>query len=71
MKLRVWARLFYTIVSLAPLILLVIAVVALIFGHSTAQNYLLGQVESMIGPARIGSCEGNDRTCSKTLHQAR
>ena len=40
---------FYTIVSLAPLVILVIAIVALIFGHSTAQNQLLGQVESMIG----------------------
>jgi membrane protein len=40
---------FYTILSLAPLVILVIAIVALIFGHSTAQNQLLGQVESMVG----------------------
>jgi membrane protein len=40
---------FYTILSLAPLVILVIALVAFIFGHSTAQNQLLGQVESMIG----------------------
>jgi membrane protein len=40
---------FYTILSLAPLAILVIAIVALVFGHSTAQNQLLGQVESMIG----------------------
>ena len=40
---------FYTILSLAPLVILVIAIVALIFGHSTAQNQLLGQVENMIG----------------------
>jgi membrane protein len=40
---------FYTILSLAPLVILVIAIVALIFGHSAAQNQLLGQVESMIG----------------------
>jgi membrane protein len=40
---------FYTILSLAPLVILVVAIVALIFGHSTAQNHLLGQVESMIG----------------------
>ena len=40
---------FYTILSLAPLVVLVIAIAALIFGHSTAQNQLLGQVESMVG----------------------
>jgi membrane protein len=40
---------FYTILSLAPLVILVIAIVALVFGHATAQNQLLAQVESMIG----------------------
>jgi len=40
---------FYTILSLAPLVILVIAIVALIFGHSTAQNQLLSQLESTIG----------------------
>ena len=40
---------FYTILSLAPLVILVIAIVAFVFGHSTAQNQLLGQVDSMIG----------------------
>lgn len=40
---------FYAILSLAPLVILV-AIVALIFGRSTAQNQLLGQVEGMIGP---------------------
>ena len=40
---------FYTILSLAPLVILVIAIVALIFGHSIAQDQLLGQVDSMIG----------------------
>ncbi len=41
---------FYTILSLAPLVILVLAIVALFFGHSTAQAQLLAQVESMIGP---------------------
>ena len=40
---------FYTILSLAPLVILVVAIAALVFGHSTAQSQLLGQVESMIG----------------------
>jgi uncharacterized BrkB/YihY/UPF0761 family membrane protein len=40
---------FYTILSLAPLVILVLGIVALIFGHSTAQNQLLSQVDSMVG----------------------
>jgi membrane protein len=40
---------FYTILSLAPLVILVIGIVALIFGHSTAQSQLLSQVDSMVG----------------------
>lgn len=40
---------FYTILSLAPLVILVIAVVALVFGHSNAQEQIIGQVQSTIG----------------------
>jgi membrane protein len=40
---------FYTILSLAPLVILVLAVVALIFGDSGAQSQILGQVQEMIG----------------------
>ena len=35
--------------TIAPLVILVIGIVALIFGHSTAQNQLLSQVDSMVG----------------------
>ena len=40
---------FYTILSLAPLVILVIAIAALIFGHSAAQGQLLAQVDGLIG----------------------
>jgi membrane protein len=40
---------FYTILSLAPLVIVVIPIAALIFGHSAAQSQLLGQVESVFG----------------------
>ncbi|MEO8658934.1 MAG: YihY/virulence factor BrkB family protein [Bryobacteraceae bacterium] len=40
---------FYTILSLAPLVILVITIVAFVFGHSTAQNELLAQVEHLVG----------------------
>ncbi len=40
---------FYTILSLAPLVILVIAVVALVFGHSNAQDQIINEVQSIIG----------------------
>jgi membrane protein len=40
---------FYSVLSLAPLVILAIAIAAFIFGHSAAQIQLLDQVESMIG----------------------
>ena len=40
---------FYTIVSLAPLLVLVTAIVALFFGQTTAQDQILYQVNAMIG----------------------
>lgn len=40
---------FYTILSLAPLLILVIAIVAVFFGQSTAQDQIIGQVDWMVG----------------------
>ena len=40
---------FYTILSLAPLIILVIAIIGLIFGDSTAKHELVGQAYGIMG----------------------
>jgi membrane protein len=40
---------FYTMLSLAPLVVLAIAILASVVGDSRAQNQLLGQVQGMIG----------------------
>lgn len=40
---------FYTILSMAPLVILVVAVAAVIFGRTTAQDQLLQQVRDLIG----------------------
>ena len=42
---------FYTILSMAPLMILVVAVVAIFFGHSLAQDQILGEVRDLIGQA--------------------
>jgi membrane protein len=41
---------FYTILSLSPLVIIVLALAGLIFSRSTAQAHLLAQVQGMIGP---------------------
>jgi membrane protein len=41
---------FYTILSISPLVILVLAIVSLIFDRSSAQVRLLSQVQSLVGP---------------------
>jgi membrane protein len=41
---------FYTILSLSPLVILVLAFAGLVFDQSTAQMQFLNQVQAMIGP---------------------
>jgi membrane protein len=40
---------FYTIRSLAPLVMLALAVLALVFGNSDAQNNLVAQIQDLMG----------------------
>jgi membrane protein len=40
---------FYTILSLAPLVIFVIAAVALVLGHSNAQTQIISQIQGLIG----------------------
>lgn len=41
---------FYTLLSISPLVVLIVALVSLIFSQSSAQGLLLSQVQSLIGP---------------------
>jgi membrane protein len=41
---------FYTILSLSPLVIIVVALAGLIFSRSTAQAHMLSQVQAMVGP---------------------
>ncbi len=40
---------FYSIFSLAPLLLIVIAIVGLVFGQETAQDRIIGQIQGVVG----------------------
>lgn len=41
---------FYTILSISPLVILVLAIVSLVFNRSSAQAHLLDQTQALIGP---------------------
>ncbi len=41
---------FYTILSISPLVILVVAIISLIFDRASAQAHLLSQVQSLVGP---------------------
>ncbi|MBV9301304.1 MAG: YihY/virulence factor BrkB family protein [Acidobacteriaceae bacterium] len=42
---------FYTLLSLAPLMLVVVSIVGLVFGHGAAERDVVQQVQMLIGPA--------------------
>lgn len=42
---------FYSLLSLAPLLLLAVSIVGIFFGHSAAQKGITDQLQSLIGPA--------------------
>jgi membrane protein len=46
---------FYSILSLAPLVILTVAIVALVFGHSAAQDDLIEQAQNMLGQEGAGA----------------
>jgi membrane protein len=49
---------FYSILSLAPLVILTVAIVALVFGHSAAQDKLVAQVQDMLGQPGADAVKG-------------
>jgi membrane protein len=42
---------YYTLLSIAPLLLMIVAICGLAFDKNTAEHNLLGQVQSMMGPS--------------------
>lgn len=40
---------YYTVFSIAPLLVIVIAIAGLVFGHEAAQGHIMGQMQSLVG----------------------
>ena len=45
---------YYAIFSLAPLLMIVIAIIALVFGERAARNEIAGQLQALVGPDAAG-----------------
>ena len=49
---------FYSLLSLAPLLLLTVSIVGLAFGESTAQHHITEQIQSLVGSAAAKAATG-------------
>src|SRR5205807_7470596 len=59
---------FYTLLSLAPLLLVVVSVVGLIFGPRRAEGDVVQQVQRLIGPEAGKSIQGLLEGSRNTSH---
>jgi membrane protein len=56
---------FYTLLSLAPLVILAVALVSVVLGHSTAEGQIIAQVQGMAGQAAAEAVRGMLQTSDK------
>jgi membrane protein len=49
---------FYTLLSLAPLLVVVVAVAALVYGQDAARGQLVWQIQGLVGPAGARAIQG-------------
>jgi membrane protein len=49
---------FYTVVSLAPLLLIVIAIAGLVFGQEAAEGQIIGQMQGLVGEESAKAIQG-------------
>src|SRR5256885_7330103 len=56
---------YYTIFSLAPLLLIVIAIAGIVFGHDAAQNKIFEQLHSVLGTTTAAGVQEMVRNAAK------
>ena len=57
---------FYTIFSLAPMLVIVIAVAGFVFGREAAEGALFGELAKLVGPESAGAVQAMLRSASST-----
>src|SRR4051812_7622048 len=65
---RPWARAiaFYTMFSLAPILVIVIAIAGFAFGPQAAEGALFGELADLVGPESAGAVQVMLRSASRT-----
>jgi len=63
---RPWVPAFYTVFSLAPMLVIVIAVAGLVFGREAAEGALFGELAKLVGPDSAGAVQAMLRSASST-----
>src|SRR6266550_3679922 len=56
---------YYTIFSLAPLLLIVIAIAGLVFGHDAAQGKIFEQLKGVLGPTTAAAMQEMVKNAAK------
>ncbi|MGH7182063.1 MAG: YhjD/YihY/BrkB family envelope integrity protein, partial [Nitrospiraceae bacterium] len=49
---------FYTVFSLAPILLIVIAMAGLVFGPEAAEGHIIGQIQGLVGDESAKAIQG-------------
>lgn len=49
---------FYSLLSLAPLLLLTVSIVGVVYGQSTAQHHVTQEIQSLVGPSAAKAATG-------------
>src|SRR5437868_13998540 len=57
---------YYTVFSLAPMLVMVIAVAGLAFGQKAAEGALFGELADLVGPESAGAVQAMLRSASST-----
>src|SRR5215813_2927655 len=57
---------FYTMFSLAPMLVIVIAVAGFVFGREAAEGALFGEIAKLVGPDSAGAVQAMLRSASST-----
>jgi membrane protein len=61
---------YYTIFSLAPLLVICIAIAGIVFGPKAVQGRIVGQIQSLVGPDSARVVQTMIRSAHKPAHQA-
>jgi membrane protein len=59
---------FYTLLSLAPLLLVLVSVAGMILGHDAAEKQIVAQIQSLVGPAGASAAQGLLEGSRNTTH---